>query len=83
MDTAITVNSRHFDGSVSKSWTCELLERDGSLLVLSEYSTEKLGMNTWALSTRDHFYEYYWRTAGTMYFAFTRPMESFAIIIAT
>jgi protein associated with RNAse G/E len=57
----ITVNSRKFDGSIRRSWNCELLEQRGSLLIFVgefEFAVDHPDLGYIEKGTVS--YEYYW-----------------------
>ena len=74
MTETVTVNSRKFDGSIRRSWTCRLVEQKGPLLVFEgvfdfDVSHEDLGfIRRGTLS-----YEYYWLDRWYNVFRFHEP----------
>jgi protein associated with RNAse G/E len=57
----ITVNSRSYDGSLRKSWTCELIERSEPLLVfVGEFSDAVDHPDLGRIEKGTLSYEYYW-----------------------
>lgn len=75
----IKVNSRKYDHSIRKSWTCELLEESDSLLVLSgifdvDVSHPDLGEIRRGTISR----EYYWFDRWYNIFRFDEP-DGFAL----
>lgn len=73
----ITVNSRKFDGTVRRTWTCELVEERDSLLVFvgtfdADIHHSELGHI--AAGTRS--YEYYWLDRWYSIFRFHEPSGS-------
>lgn len=74
----VTINSRKFDGSIGKSWTCELTEQTGNLLVFvgefdRDISHEHLGLIK--CGTTSH--EYYWLDRWYNVFRFHEPGGAF------
>lgn len=74
----VTINSRKFDGSIGKSWTCELMEKAGDLLIFEgkfdrEISHEHLGL----IECGTISYEYYWLNRWYNVFKFHEPDGSF------
>ena len=73
----ITVNSRKLDGTIRRSWNCELVEQSGSLLVFagnfdSDIRHPELGHIT--AGTLSH--EYYWLDRWYSIFRFHEPSGS-------
>ena len=74
MNETVTVNSRKFDGSIRRSWTCRLVEQKAPLLVFEgvfdfDVSHEDLGfIRRGTLS-----YEYYWLDRWYDVFRFHEP----------
>ncbi len=74
----VIVNSRRYDGCIGKSWTCELIEQRGSLLVCvgtfdREISHEHLGL----LRRGTISHEYYWLDRWYNVFRFHEPDGAF------
>ncbi len=74
----VTINSRKFDGSIGKSWKCELVEQARNLLVFvgvfdREISHEHLGV----VKRGTISYEYYWLDRWYNVFKFHEPDGSF------
>ncbi|MGB7210057.1 MAG: DUF402 domain-containing protein [Pyrinomonadaceae bacterium] len=74
----VTINSRKFDGSIGKSWKCELVEQARNLLVFvgvfdREISHEHLGV----VKRGTISYEYYWLDRWYNIFKFHEPDGSF------
>jgi protein associated with RNAse G/E len=74
----VTINSRKFDGSIGKSWTCELIEQAGNQLIFvgefdREISHEHLGV----VKRGTISYEYYWLDRWYNIFKFHEPDGSF------
>ena len=75
---AVTINSRLFDGSIGKSWTCELLYQESSLLVFvgvfdRQVTHEHLGV----IRRGTISYEYYWLDRWYNVFRFHEPDGEF------
>ena len=57
----ITVNSRKYDGSIRKSWTCELIEEVGDLIVAVGRFDDDVNHSDLGLITQGTLsYEYFW-----------------------
>lgn len=74
----VAINSRKFNGSIGKSWTCELTERTGDLLVFvgqfdREVNHEHLGL----IKSGTISYEYYWLNRWYNVFRFHEPDGTF------
>jgi protein associated with RNAse G/E len=70
----ITVNSRKYDGSIRRTWTCELLERDGSLLrMVGEFDTDVMHTDLGHIKKGTLSYEYYWLDRWYNIFRFHEP----------
>ncbi|MEO7674386.1 MAG: DUF402 domain-containing protein [Pyrinomonadaceae bacterium] len=74
----VTINSRRFDGSIGKSWPCELREQSGPLYVFfgefdREISHEHLGL----VRRGTISYEYYWLDRWYNVFRFHEPDGTF------
>ncbi len=61
LNKRITVNSRAFDGSIRRSWQCELIERCDPLLVFVGTFDRDVAHGELGLIKKDTVsYEYYW-----------------------
>lgn len=74
MDQIITINSRKFDSSIHRSWSCKLIEKSNSLLVFvgefeKEVNHEQLGV----IRRGTISYEYYWTDRWYNIFRFHEP----------
>ena len=70
----ITVNSRSYDGSIRRSWTCKLIERDGPLLVfVGEFDREIEHPDLGRIEKGTVSYEYYWLDRWYNIFRFHTP----------
>ena len=70
----MTVRARKYDGREHRRWSAELLEQDGSLLVLDAYFPEEIShdlLGTIAVGT--HSLEYYWLDRWYNVFRFAEP----------
>jgi protein associated with RNAse G/E len=70
----IKVNSRKYDDSIRKSWSCELVERTGDLLVLRgifDIDVSHPGLGEIRRGTISH--EYYWFDHWYNIFRFDEP----------
>jgi uncharacterized protein len=78
MSGLFTINSRRFDGSIRRSWSCELIERDEPRLVfvgVFEFDVEHAELGSISRGTTS--YEYYWLDRWYNVFAFFEPDGSF------
>lgn len=78
MSELFKINSRGFDGSIRRSWSCELIERDESRLVfvgVFEFDVEHPELGSIGRGTTS--YEYYWLDRWYNVFAFFEPNGSF------
>lgn len=69
-----TINSRHYDGTIRKSWTCDLIEQTDTLLVFCgvfgfDVDHAELGR----IETGTISYEYYWLDRWYNVFRFHHP----------
>ena len=74
MHETIAVNSRKFDGSIRRSWTCRVVEQNGTLLVFEgvfdfDVSHSDLGF----IRRGTVSYEYYWLDRWYNVFRFHEP----------
>ena len=70
----ITVNSRKYDGSIRRSWTCELVKRHDSLLVfVGEFETAVEHSDLGRIEKGTRSYEYYWLDRWYSIFRFHEP----------
>jgi hypothetical protein len=74
LNNFVTINSRKFDGSIRRSWTCRLVEQDGPLLVFEgvfdlDVQHDDLGF----IRRGTVSYEYYWRDRWYNVFRFHEP----------
>lgn len=73
-----TINAKKFDGTIHRSWKCELIERTDSLLVFygvfdKEIIHNKLGI----IKAGTISYEYYWLDRYFNVFSFFEPTGEF------
>lgn len=74
----ITVNSRRFDGTIRKSWRCELLEQRDSLLVaVGEFDVDVYHSDLGHIKKGTLSYEYYWLDRWYNVFRFHEPSGEF------
>lgn len=74
----ITVNSRKIDGTVRRSWTCELVERSDSLLIfVGKFDSEVRHPELGHITAGTLSYEYYWLDRWYSIFRFHEPSGSF------
>ncbi|MBA2380210.1 MAG: DUF402 domain-containing protein [Blastocatellia bacterium] len=72
--TIITVNSRKFDRSISRTWTCELVEADESLItLLGVFTFDVSHPNLGAIAQGTVSYEYFWQDRWYNVFRFHNP----------
>ena len=70
----ITVNSRSYDGSIRRSWTCELIERQVPLLVfVGEFDDDVDHPDLGRIEKGTVSYEYYWFDRWYNIFRFHLP----------
>lgn len=70
----ITVNSRKYDGSLRRSWKCELLGRDDSLLTLvGEFDSHVEHADLGHIAKGTISYEYFWFDRWYNVFRFHEP----------
>lgn len=70
----ITVISRKYDGSIGRSWTCELLERRGSLLVfIGRFDSPVDHADLGHIPKGTISYEFYWLDRWYNVFRFHQP----------
>ena len=70
----ITVNSRNYDGSVRKSWQCEIIETRGSLLrLIGKFDTDVYHPDLGHIAKGTVSYEYYWLDRWYNIFRFHAP----------
>lgn len=74
----ITVNSRRFDGTIRKTWSCELLEQRGSLLIaVGEFDTDIEHADLGHIKKGTISHEYYWLDRWYNIFRFHEPSGEF------
>ena len=70
----VTINSRNFDKSIRKSWTCELIERSGPLLVfVGQFDRQIDHPHLGRIERGTISYEYYWLDRWCNVFRFHGP----------
>ena len=73
----ITVNSRKFDGSIRRTWRCELIEQRGSLLALvGEFDRTVDHPDLGRIEKGTISHEYYWLDRWYSIFRFHEPSGS-------
>ncbi|HEX6124035.1 MAG TPA: DUF402 domain-containing protein [Pyrinomonadaceae bacterium] len=73
----ITVNSRKYDGTIRRSWTCEIAEQSDSLLVLvGEFDDDVMHSHLGHIKKGTLSYEYYWLDRWYNVFRFHEPSGS-------
>lgn len=78
MTQIITINSRRYDGSVRRSWQCELLhQNDLELLFLGTFDLDVDHSELGRISRGTVSYEYYWLDRWYNVFAFFEPDGAF------
>lgn len=76
--TVITVNSRKYDQSVRRSWTCRLTERNDTLFVfVGEFAFDVSHPDLGEISKGTVSYEYYWLDRWFNIFRFHHPDGTF------
>jgi protein associated with RNAse G/E len=74
LSNVITVNSRKFDGSIRRTWTCRLIEQKGPLLVFEGVFDSDVRHNDLGFIRRGTIsYEYYWLDRWYNVFRFHEP----------
>lgn len=74
----VTINSRKYDQSIRKSWTCELIERTDSLLIFGgEFDRDIFHPGLGDIKRGTISYEYYWLDRWYNVFRFHEPDGSF------
>jgi len=70
----ITVNSRKYDGNIRRSWNCELIEQQDSLLVfVGEFLEQVEHQDLGCIEKGTTSYEYYWLDRWYNIFRFHEP----------
>jgi protein associated with RNAse G/E len=70
----ITVNSRNFDGTIRKSWQCELIEqRDSLLIAIGEFDTDIEHPDLGHIRKGTISHEYFWLDRWYNIFRFHDP----------
>ena len=73
----ITVNSRKMDGTIRRSWTCELVEQSDSLLVfVGTFDVDVRHPELGHITAGTRSYEYYWLDRWYSIFRFHEPSGS-------
>ena len=73
----ITVNSRKLDGTIRRSWNCELVEDRGSLLMFTgKFEADVRHPDLGHIKNGTVSYEYYWRDRWYSIFRFHEPSGS-------
>lgn len=74
----VTINSRKFDQSISRSWTCELVEEtDHYYVFLGEFASEVKHKQLGIIKPATVSYEYYWKNECYNVFRFHEPNGEF------
>lgn len=77
-DQQVTINSRKYDLSLSRSWNCTLIERSEPLLVfVGEFDQQVTHDDLGTISKGTISYEYYWLDRWYNIFRFHEPDGSF------
>ena len=73
----ITVNSRKLDGTIRRSWNCELVEDHGSLMIfVGKFDEDVRHPDLGHIKKDTVSYEYYWRDRWYSIFRFHEPSGS-------
>ncbi len=73
-DQRITINSRKFDGSIRRSWQCDLVEQNGPLYIFrGVFEQEVLHPDLGTIRRGTISYEYYWLDRWFNIFRFHEP----------
>jgi uncharacterized protein len=74
----ITVNSRKFDGTIRKSWTCDVIENDhGRIVAVGRFETDIYHPDLGLIENGTLSYEYFWFDRWYNIFTFVRPDGAF------
>ena len=74
----VTINSRKFDGTIRRSWNCELIEADAdSLVFVGVFDIDVSHPDLGEISRGTISYEYYWLDRWYNIFCFHEPDGSF------
>ncbi|PYS98065.1 MAG: hypothetical protein DMF63_17580 [Acidobacteria bacterium] len=74
----ITVNSRKYDGSIRKSWTCELIENvDDRIIAVGRFDAEVVHADLGIIEKGTLSYEYFWLDRWYNIFRFVTPDGAF------
>ncbi|MBX3244237.1 MAG: DUF402 domain-containing protein [Acidobacteria bacterium] len=77
-DQVFTINSRSFDNNIRRSWQCELVRREGSLLVfVGTFDKEVHHPDLGTVRKGTVSYEYYWLDRWYNVFCFYEPEGEF------
>ncbi|MFT3745180.1 MAG: DUF402 domain-containing protein [Pyrinomonadaceae bacterium] len=78
MSVQVTVNSRKYDGSIRRSWKCELIERDNNALVfVGVFDRNVSHPDLGEIAAGTISYEYYWLDRWYNIFCFHEPDGTF------
>ncbi|HVF29506.1 MAG TPA: hypothetical protein VNA22_00995, partial [Pyrinomonadaceae bacterium] len=70
----ITINSRKYDGTIRRAWTCEFIEqRDSLLLFVGEFEAAVEHRDLGRIEAGTVSYEYYWLDRWYNIFRFHEP----------
>lgn len=74
----VTINSRNYDQSIRRSWTCDLIRQQGDLIELvGEFAFDVDHPDLGQLTKGTISYEYYWLDRWFNVFQFHEPEGSF------
>jgi len=73
LNETVTVNSRKFDGSIRRSWTCRLVEQKAPLLVFEGVFDFDVSHDLGFIRRGTLSYEYYWLDRWYNVFRFHEP----------
>lgn len=77
-DELFTINSRKFDGGISRTWSCRLVERTGSMLTfVGEFDRDIRHPDLGLIHKGTVSYEYYWLDRWYNVFRFHEPNGTF------
>ena len=78
MDNLVTINSRKFDGSIHRSWQCELVEETKDYWIFyGEFDKEIFHTDLGHIKIGTISYEYYWKDQWFNVFRFHQPGGEF------
>lgn len=78
MKQEVTINSRAYDGSIRRSWRCELIEQNAvELVFIGTFEFDVVHADLGSIKAGTISYEYYWLDRWYNVFAFFDPNGTF------